>query len=225
MSAPDPHHPGIRPHSRLHLARALTRLLVGAILGLVAFAITMAAAPWQAAVLAAWDTAAAVVVGWVLLIVMGKGPAATAEWAMREDDSRAAAEAAVLCAGAASLVAVAFGLAKANHVHGAAEFGLTLVAVLAVVLAWTTVHTIYTLRYARIFYTDHGGIDINEEREPDYHDFLYVAFTIGMTYQVSDTNITSRRVRRTALRHALLSYVYGTAIIAVTINVIAGLVR
>jgi uncharacterized membrane protein len=69
----------------------------------------------------------------------------------------------------------------------------------------------------------HTGIDFNQHDDPDYHDFAYLAFTIGMTYQVSDTDLTTRAVRRTALRHALLSYVFGTAIIAVTINVVAGL--
>jgi uncharacterized membrane protein len=131
----------------------------------------------------------------------------------------------VIGAGVASLTAVGFGLAKGNNVHGAAQFGITVIAVLSVVLAWAAVHTVYTLRYARIFYSEHGGININEERQPDYRDFLYVAFTIGMTYQVSDTALTSKVIRRVALGHALLSYLFGTVIVALTINVIAGLVR
>jgi uncharacterized membrane protein len=217
--------PSGRPRSRFHLARALTRVLVAGALGLAVFGVAMAFTPWQGAVLIGWDVTAGVFVAWVLVVIVPKGPAETAAWATREDDSRAAAETLVFGAGVFSLVAVAFGLVKANHLHGGAQFAITVVAILAVVLAWATVHTIYTLRYARLFYHDHGGIDINEEREPDYHDFLYVAFTIGMTYQVSDTNLTSKRVRRAALSHALLSYLYGTVIIAVTINVIAGLVH
>jgi uncharacterized membrane protein len=201
------------------------RVLTASALGVVGFAVAMVFSPWQAAVLVGWDVTAGIFVAWVLLVIVPKGPAETAEWATREDDSRAAAETLVFCAGAFSLAAVAFGLVKANQVNGTAQFALTVVGVLAVVLAWATVHIIYTLRYARMFYGDHGGIDINEEREPDYHDFLYVAFTIGMTYQVSDTNLTSKPVRRAALGHALLSYGYGTVIIAVMINVIASFVR
>jgi uncharacterized membrane protein len=73
-----------------------------------------------------------------------------------------------------------------------------------------------------------GGVDFNDRdrsRLPDYHDFAYLAFTIGMTYQVSDTTLRTQDLRRTALRHALLSFVFGTAIIAVTINVVANLLN
>src|SRR4051794_6749875 len=217
--------PGIRPRGRLHLARALTRVVISGVLGLIAFAVAMAVAPWQAAVLGGWDVAAAVVVAWMLLITWGKGPAETAAWATREDDSRASAEFLVIAAGLASLAAVGVGLVKAGQIHGGAQFAITVIAVVSVVLAWAAVHSVYTLRYARMFYSEHGGLDINEERQPDYRDFLYVAFTIGMTYQVSDTAITSKSVRRAALGHALLSYLFGTVIIAVTINVVAGLVR
>jgi len=81
------------------------------------------------------------------------------------------------------------------------------------------------LRYAHLFYLDGGGIDFHSEEFPHYRDFAYVAFTLGMTYQVSDTNLTSKRIRSTALRHALISYVFGIAVIAVTINVVAGLLN
>ena len=217
--------PGIRPHSRVHLARALTRVLVSASAGLVAFAVTISLASWEAAVLVAWDAAAAVALAWMVLVMWGKGPAATAAWATREDDSHAAADTLLLSAGLASLAAVALGLVKSGDLHGGSKAVMTTVATLGVVLAWAVVHAVYTLRYARLFYSEHGGIDINEERQPDYHDFLYVAFTVGMTYQVSDTNVTSKSLRRAILGHALLSYLFGTVIVAMTINVVASLVR
>jgi uncharacterized membrane protein len=84
---------------------------------------------------------------------------------------------------------------------------------------------VFTLRYARTYYAEGGGIDFNGDRPPDYRDFGYVAFTIGMTYQVSDTDLTSNSLRRTALRHALLSYLFGIVVVAITINVVAGLLR
>ena len=68
-------------------------------------------------------------------------------------------------------------------------------------------------------------MDFNQDEDPTYRDFAYLAFTIGMTYQVSDTNLTDGRIRATALRHALLSFVFGTAIIATMINVVAGLLH
>ena len=80
------------------------------------------------------------------------------------------------------------------------------------------------LRYAKLFYQGKPeGVNFNEDALPDYADFLYLALTIGMTFQVSDTNLTTKAIRRTALRHAVLSYMYGALIIATTINLIAGL--
>ncbi len=94
---------------------------------------------------------------------------------------------------------------------------------ISVLLAWAVVHTVYALRYADLYYSLEGGIQFNEVEAPDYRDFAYLAFTIGMTYQVSDTNLQAKAIRHTALRHALLSYLFGTAIIAMTINIVAGL--
>jgi hypothetical protein len=86
--------------------------------------------------------------------------------------------------------------------------------------------TVFTLRYARLYYSGQvGGIDFNETDEPDYRDFAYLSFTIGMTFQVSDTNIQSKQIRRTALRHAWLAFPLGVVIIATTINLVAGLAK
>jgi uncharacterized membrane protein len=93
----------------------------------------------------------------------------------------------------------------------------------SVALAWMSVHTVYVLRYARLYYSPpDGGIDFHGER-PDYADFAYLALTIGMTFQVSDTDLTGKRVRRSALHHALLSYVFGTGIVAITVSSVAAL--
>jgi uncharacterized membrane protein len=96
------------------------------------------------------------------------------------------------------------------------------------VLSWTVVNTVYTLRNAHLYFGSTAGIafgDSAEPARPNYRDFAYVAFTIGMTYQVSDTAIRDPRIRRTVLTHALLSYVFGVVIVAGAINLIAGLVR
>ncbi|TMK44127.1 MAG: DUF1345 domain-containing protein, partial [Actinobacteria bacterium] len=118
-------------------------------------------------------------------------------------------------------------LVKASSEHGGAKALLTVVAVVSVFLSWAVVHMTFTLRYARLFFTGpRGGIDFHDDdRDASYLDFAYVAFTIGMTYQVSDTDLTNRQIRSAALRHALLSYLFGTVIIAMTINVIAGLAK
>jgi uncharacterized membrane protein len=92
-----------------------------------------------------------------------------------------------------------------------------------VALAWILVHTGFVLRYARLYYSPpKGGIDSYGEM-PDYRDFAYLALTIGMTFQVSDTDLAGKRIRRVALHHALLSYVFGTGILAVTVSSVAAL--
>ena len=100
---------------------------------------------------------------------------------------------------------------------------VTGLAIGSVALAWISVHTVYVLRYARLYYSQpEGGIDFHGE-PPGYADFAYLGLTIGMTFQVSDTDLTGKRVRRTALHHALLSYVFGTVIVAITVSSVGSL--
>jgi uncharacterized membrane protein len=210
---------------RAHFALAGTRLVVAISAGLLVFAVTLVVSPWQVAVLTGWDTTATVFIAWVLWMAYGKDAAATAALATLEDDSRAAADVLLVAASVASLVSVAVGLVKATDERGMGEAAITALAVLTVILSWAAVNAVFTLHYARLYYTEQGGIEFNDEAEPDYHDFAYVALTIGMTYQVSDTNLTTKSIRRTAMRQALLSYVFGTFVVAMTINLLAGLLR
>jgi len=121
------------------------------------------------------------------------------------------------------LGAVAVLLVQAANSSGIAEILQVGLGVVSVVASWAVVHTIFALRYARIYYSHKGGIDFNSDQPPQYSDFAYLAFTIGMTFQVSDTAFIIPELRRIALRHALLSYLFGTVIVATTINFIAGL--
>jgi uncharacterized membrane protein len=95
--------------------------------------------------------------------------------------------------------------------------------VLSVVASWTLVHLIYMLRYADLYFKEGGAIDFNSNEDPTYQDFAYLAFTIGMTYQVSDTSLKTTGLRTIARQHAIMSYIFGTAIIATVINTVAGL--
>jgi uncharacterized membrane protein len=151
-------------------------------------------------------------------------PEQTKANAREEDFSRATADLVLLSASVASLVAIFYLVAEAGHRHGTARLLLVLLAVTARVLSWLIVQTIYTVRYGDLYYDDPiGGIDFNEDADPDYHDFLYLAFTIGMTFQVSDTNLGNKEMRRTAIRQAQLSFVFVAVLLAVTINVVASL--
>ncbi|MDR6438371.1 putative membrane protein [Paenarthrobacter nicotinovorans] len=99
-------------------------------------------------------------------------------------------------------------------------------------LSWMLVQTLFTLRYAELYYSRDahaggsvGGISFNQDRPPQYTDFAYLATSLGMTYQVSDTNLGNHSIRLEALKHSLLSYLFGTVILAVTINLVIGLAQ
>lgn len=204
---------------------ARLRLFVTLAIVVVAFAVSMVVLPWQVAAMVAWDAGAVFFVAWLFVTLWRADSETTERWAGREDDSRRAAEIVLLMASVASLVGVGFGLIKSAHSKGLAEAGITGLAILTVVVSWLAVHTVFTLRYAHLYMAHGGGIDFNQDDDPDYRDFAYLALTLGMTYQVSDTDLQHKEIRRTALHHALLSYVFGTVIVAMTINVVAGLVK
>jgi uncharacterized membrane protein len=202
---------------------ALARVLAVFTAGALAFAVAIFLTAWQAATLVGWDVAAVVFIAWVWRSVAGKDSAATAAFATTDDRSRPAADLILIAVSGATLVVVALALLEASREKGAAEGFITAVAGVSVVLSWATVNTVFTLRYASLYYLEGGGINFYEDRQPDYGDFAYVALTIGMTYQVSDTAFAARSIRMTALRHALLSFVFVTSVVAMTINVVAGL--
>jgi uncharacterized membrane protein len=147
---------------------------------------------------------------------------------MREDETSGSARVLLVGASTASLLGAGYALRLAGGDSGARRLLLIGVAVLTVVLSWTVVNTVYTLRYADLDYRSRAaGIAFGEDGQerPTYRDFAYVAFTIGMTYQVSDTTLRDRRIRRTVLAHALLSYLFGVVIVGGSVNLIAGLLR
>jgi uncharacterized membrane protein len=203
------------------------RLLIALILGLLAGGIAAFFCPWQLSVLAGWDVAALFVAGSVWTFIAVLDAEATEQVSTREDDSRAAADSVIVVACLISIVGVVLGLAHARNHSGAISSTLTGIAVFTVFLSWFTVHTLFVLRYARLYYiAPPGGIDFGGSTEaPDYLDFVYFAFTVGMTFQVSDTNIADRKVRRAVVRPAMLSYVFGTVIVGIAINVVGNIIK
>jgi uncharacterized membrane protein len=177
--------------------------------------------------LGGWDAAALGYLAWTWPQIARADADRTAAVAVREDRLRALSDVVLLLAAVASLAGVGdvivLGAARNDPISPGAAISL---AVTSIVLSWTVVHTIFTLRYARLYYVvASAGIDFKQDEPPRYLDFAYVAFTIGMTFQVSDTDLRATTIRSTALRHALLSYLFGAVIIAVTINLIAGLAK
>lgn len=211
---------------RTHSGR--TRVMVAASFGVLAAFVVAWFVPWQLTVLVAWDVTAALVVGTVWISIGRFTPEETKQFAIKEDDSRASTHLLLLGAALVSLVGVVLAFLKANEGMHRQELLIEAFGVATIVCSWLLVHTVFALRYAHVYYTDpEGGIDFKTrgEERPDYLDFAYTAFTVGMTFQVSDTDVTRREMRHEVLRHALISFLFGAVILATTINVIASLLN
>jgi uncharacterized membrane protein len=206
-------------------ASARRRLVLSVLVGLVAGAVALATLPAPLTPLVTWDTAALAYVCSVAIVLFRMDAEQTTRHVEREDPTRTWSDLILLFASVASLVAVGYVIVQAAS-GGSAKAVWVGLGVLSVVVSWAVVHTVFTLRYARLYYTGRdGGADFHQEDPPAYLDFAYLAFTIGMTYQVSDTELNGRAFRGTVLRHSLLSYLFGTVIVALTINLVAGLSR
>jgi uncharacterized membrane protein len=203
---------------------ANARLMLSAAAGVTGAVIVMLVGPWWLAPLSAWGIASAVWLRWTWLMLWPLEGTLTAKHATEESPNRIDTQLLLIGCSIISLAAVGLVLVRASHETGLDKGLLVATGVASIVLAWGVVHTVYTLRYAKLYYQEHGrDISFNEAEAPCYSDFAYLALTIGMTYQVSDTNLKTKAMRRLALRHALLSYMFGALIIATTINLIAGL--
>jgi uncharacterized membrane protein len=198
------------------------RILIAVVLGVAVALAVGNTVGWRFALIG-WVVTAGVFVSWTRLLLGGMDADQTREYVTREDPTRWVADAVVVSASLASLVGVAYVVAAGSRT-GAGAVAAALLGILAVAASWFAVHTLFTVHYARLYYSDEpGGINFHDPEPPRFRDFAYVAFTVGMTYQVSDTEIGLTSIRATVLRQALLSYLLGAVVLAVTINLIAGL--
>ena len=210
--------------ARWQLMSAGTRLAIAFAVGVIAVAVGLVFTSWPFAAIIGWAVATALYTGWIWLTISFMDAGATRAHATREDPSRPLTDALLLAATVVSLADVGFVLVRASAASGARQAGLAGLAVASVALSWLMIHTLFTLRYALLYYRGApGGIDFNQSEDPRYTDFAYLAFSIGMTFQVSDTNLTAHPMRATALRHALLSFLFGSVILGTTINLIVSL--
>jgi uncharacterized membrane protein len=199
------------------------RGLIAGGVGVVAGLVVSVPYTWRIGILGGWDTTALLLMVSLWPTIWPMDADQTAAHAVREDPSKPQADLLIIGACLASLLGVLLVIlgGKNSGTNQGASVGL---AVASVLVSWLLVQTNFTTRYARLYYTGgDGGIDFGSDEKPKYSDFAYVAFTLGMTYQVSDTDLQSQVMRSTAFRHALVSYVFGAIIIASTINLVAGL--
>ncbi len=196
------------------------RIIIGVVIGIAVGLLTgWVTRLWEYAPLAGWDAMAVVMLG-VLWVDFHRHNATRTAAIVRQDNmGHSIVDVILMLAALASIVAVGLMLAGATSTAVSVAFGLG-----SIVISWALVHALYAVRYAVMYYDSHDdGIDFSSKEKPAFIDFAYVAYTVGMTYQVSDTTFTSTRFRRAALHHALLSFVFGVAIIAVSINFVASL--
>jgi len=205
------------------MRRALTALTTGVIVTVVLLPFVT----WGMALVAGWDAVALSVLLTTWPIIIRADSTLAPQFAAREDETEDSTRALLVGASTASLLGAGYTLHLAGQQGGAARGLLIGTAVLTVVLSWAVINTVYTLRYAdQHFRSQPGGIEFGTDdgqQHPSYRDFAYVAFTIGMCYQVSDTTLRDPLIRRTVLAHALLSYVFGVVIVAGSVNLISGL--
>lgn len=208
------------------------RLFVSVVVAAIAFGLAIKPQRTGLTVIFAWDVFSVTLLGLAWLQMLVTEPSARTNRVTLPDTSRSLIFFSVITGACASLFAVGYVL---GSVKGSPTRILTehvSLAVVTVILSWGLIHTAFALRYAHVFYRGmgddslkprKGGLEFPSESQPDYLDFAYFSFVIGMTCQVSDVQITSRRLRRLALLHGLLSFLFNTVIIALGINVVSGI--
>ena len=175
--------------------------------------------------LVSWSVTVAILLAWVWRMSWPQDSSGTERLAEQESRTRST-DVWLIAAAVASLALVALALVQASSQRSATAVASVLLSVLSVALSWALVNTVYAFKYARFYYfdePDRGGIDFKQEAPPTYSDFAYMAFTVGMSFAVSDTEPTTTPIRRIALGHALLSYLFGTGTMAVAINLVTNL--
>ena len=198
------------------------RLLTCLAAGLFAAGLTATAGVPEIAVLAGWAVAAGGLVLWVWRISWSCDSEGTKRLAEEEGRTHVT-DTAVLVAAVGSLAAVVEALVRSGT-KDAVGVATVVLGVLVVILSWALVNTVFGLKYARLYYSgEDGGIDFGQREPPAYSDFAYVAFTVGMSFAVPETPVADTSIRKVTLGHALLSYVFGTVVIAVAVNLVTNL--
>jgi len=221
--------PSGRPRARLRVVRVIRarpRLFLSVVLAVTAFALASIASDWRLAtrLLVGWDAG---VIFYLTLV---------ASLANRSDVHRIRRRAGLQDEGQFTITILTVAAAMASLAAIFAELGQTpgnprlpghlMLAAGTILLSWAFIHSMFGLHYAHEFYgdgRDHrtGGMTFPDDNEPDYWDFAYFAFTIGMCAQVSDVTVSSKAIRRIVLLHSVLSFIFNAALLALTVNIAA----
>jgi uncharacterized membrane protein len=212
--------------------RARPRMLISTLFGLViGFAIPAGDLITHA--LLGWNAGVLLFIILILSMMARTGAAQIRDRSIAEAEGRVTVLTLIIMAAAMILIAIALGIFSAKELQGTPRALRLALTFLTVIDSWTFVHIVFTIYYAHEYHAEvkgsrsktRGGLKFAGENTPDYWDFLYFALTIGMTAQTSDTAVASRRMRRLAIVHGIVSFVFTTAVIALTVNLAAQLLQ
>jgi uncharacterized membrane protein len=205
------------------------RLVLAAFIGAAISWLAWAALPFPFQLALGWIAGVAFFLGTTALVIDRITPRLMRQRARRQDTYSFVMLIVVVVAAVVSLIALGFMLQQKGGALGTGW--RILLAGLAVISSWTLTHTMYALHYAHLYYgddparkgqQDRGGLKFPREGMPDFWDFLYFSFVVGMTCQVSDVQVTGRHIRRLALAHGVMSFFFNTGVLALAVNFIAG---
>lgn len=200
---------------------APVRFIVFAVLLAIGCGVAIPAIGWSRGTMAGFDVAGAVFLVSLLPLLHETDADQMRRRARANDANR------VFLLALTGLVTAVVLVAVGSEVSDRASLATTALVLGTLVLAWLFSNTIYALHYAHLFYLeedgrDAGGLDVPKTEEPDYWDFIYFSFTLGMTFQTSDVEVTTRHLRRVVIGHCLVAFVFNLGVIAFTINVLGG---
>jgi uncharacterized membrane protein len=221
------------PNNKFFTMDAHYRLYISLVVAAIVFFFIRTALSTIGVVLLTWSSFSLtiIILDWILLLSCH--PKEVRKVASLEDSSRTLIFIFVIVGSLVSLVAILFLLKSDKHLSEAQITGHVILSMASVIVSWWLVHTLFSMRYAHLYYSTDpdgdkkkpiGGLDFPGGQEPDYLDFVYFGFVLGTTFQVSDVEISSRPIRRLALVHGLIAFAFNTAILALSINVVSGLV-
>jgi uncharacterized membrane protein len=215
-----------RPRSFVQIVHKRPRLFISVMLGIAVIAFLFATCDWRVAtkLLIGWNIGIGLYLILAFHLMARSDVHRIRRRAANQDEGSIALLVLIVVAAMASMAAIFSELATTGGTPR--QPGQLILATTTIVLSWAFIHSMFALHYAHEFYGDGrdgivGGITFPDDSEPDYWDFTYFAFTIGMCAQVSDATVSSKSIRRTVLSHSVVSFVFNAALLALTVNIAA----
>jgi uncharacterized membrane protein len=216
-----------RPPYLFRLVRAWPRLFTSALIGMIVAGLTPSA--WQLAtrILTGWDVGVGLYLVLVYILIAKSESRHIAERAASQDEGRITILILTVASALATIGAIIFELTSS---HGAdQQITHLLLAIATILSSWFFIHTIFAVHYAHEYYGEHGGtkksgLKFPGDEDPDYWDFVYFSFVVGMTAQVSDVAVTSKSIRQTVTAHSIVSFLFNVSLLALTINIAANVI-